>query len=457
MHPVFFLLEYLKKAKKNEKILVIEKGPRKDHSWFIKNRNTLLQKSQDQYIKDSNSIQKMWQFTSAFGGGSNCWWGCTPRFHPNDFRMKSRYGVGEDWPISYQDLEGYYCEVEEIMQISGSSLSILPRSKSFPQPPHNYNKVDEILSKNYPDLFTIQPTARARVATKNRPSCCASGVCGTCPVDAKFTILNELNYIYEDPRVEVVFDAEVKYISYLSNIISGVTYRKNKKDHEASCDFLALGANAFFNPHILNKSGIKNSVLGKNLGEQAGYVVSYDLDGMESFQGSTSITGNGYMLYDGEHRSNYSGALLEVYNIPEIRLEDNKWRNRLRVKLVFEDIPSEDNFIDSSGEKPIVKFKGYSSYLSKAIKIQSEKLDKLFSVLPIEKKVGAYFDQTESHILGTARMGNDPKKSVVDRNLIHHSYRNLAVLGSGSFPTMSPSNPTLTLSALSLKSARSLS
>jgi choline dehydrogenase-like flavoprotein len=50
-------------------------------------------------------------------------------------------------------------------------------------------------------------------------------------------------------------------------------------------------------------------------------------------------------------------------------------------------------------------------------------------------------------------MGDDPETSVVDRHLIHHQVRNLLVLGGSAFPTSSPANPTLTLSALSLWAA----
>ncbi|MCY3787804.1 MAG: GMC oxidoreductase, partial [Gemmatimonadetes bacterium] len=63
---------------------------------------------------------------------------------------------------------------------------------------------------------------------------------------------------------------------------------------------------------------------------------------------------------------------------------------------------------------------------------------------------------TENHILGTTPMGTDPRHSIVDRGLIHHQVRNLLVLGGGAFPTSSPVNPTLTLSALSLWAAHHL-
>jgi choline dehydrogenase-like flavoprotein len=53
-------------------------------------------------------------------------------------------------------------------------------------------------------------------------------------------------------------------------------------------------------------------------------------------------------------------------------------------------------------------------------------------------------------------MGDDPATSVVDRQLVHHRVRNLLVLGGSVFPTISPSNPTLTICALSLRAADTL-
>ena len=57
------------------------------------------------------------------------------------------------------------------------------------------------------------------------------------------------------------------------------------------------------------------------------------------------------------------------------------------------------------------------------------------------------------HIMGTARMGNDPKSSVVDRDLLSHDHSNLFILGSAVFPTGATANPTLTIAALALRAA----
>jgi choline dehydrogenase-like flavoprotein len=57
------------------------------------------------------------------------------------------------------------------------------------------------------------------------------------------------------------------------------------------------------------------------------------------------------------------------------------------------------------------------------------------------------------HIIGTARMGRDPKSSVVDGDLRSHDHPNLFILGSAVFPTSATANPTLTIAALSLRAA----
>ncbi|AZG09792.1 GMC family oxidoreductase [Pigmentiphaga sp. H8] len=67
-------------------------------------------------------------------------------------------------------------------------------------------------------------------------------------------------------------------------------------------------------------------------------------------------------------------------------------------------------------------------------------------------RYGAY----GGHHIGTARMGDDPRTSVVDRNCRVHEVRNLYVAGAAVFPTSSQANPTLTLVALALRLARHL-
>ena len=134
----FFLHRYLQRAPASARVLVLERGAHREHSWQLINRGELIREAEASY--DGRRSSKPWVFRLAFGGSSNCWWACTPRFLPEDFRLHSTYGVGRDWPLSYDDLEPYYCEAEAIMAVSGPDDGTpFPMSRPYPQPPHRFS------------------------------------------------------------------------------------------------------------------------------------------------------------------------------------------------------------------------------------------------------------------------------------------------------------------------------
>ena len=455
----FFLSRYLQYAPKNAKVLVLERGKNNSLDWqIVYRRNSALQ-YEDTFTTISKN-NKRWIYTPNFGGGSNCWWGCTPRMLPNDFRLASKYGVGVDWPISYDDLETFYCDAEELMSISGDSTDTpFRRSRPYPQPPHRFTKPEEVLKAAFPDTFFHQPTARSRVGTAKRAACCASSVCHLCPVKAKFTVQNDMAEVYQDPRVTLEFEARVDSLEMAGGEVKGVVYYQDRPK-KAMGEMVVLGANALFNPHIMMRSGIDHKWLGKGLNEQASKVVVVELDGLDNFQGSTSLTGHGYMLYDGEHRKDHAAMLIETQNVPNIRLEQGKWQQRLVMKFIAEDLPSRRNYVSldrTQPEKPVAVYEGHSDYTERAFDSLEKTLPQMLSALPIERiEIPDEPVDTEAHIQGTTRMGHNPDESVIDANLVHHQYRNLVVVGSGVFPSCPPANPSLTIAALSLRSADKL-
>ncbi len=453
----FFLYNYLNKVGKNVRILVLERGQKNSHLWQLQNRKLSSVSADSTFV--NHHQHKIWKFIVGFGGSSRAWWACTPRLMPNDFKLQSAYGVGRDWPISYDELEPYYTEVERIMSVSGPSDAPYPRSQPYPQPPHLFNDPDKILKQAYPDLYFQQATARARQATKNRALCCGNGVCGLCPTDVKFTIQNELEYLYSDPRITLRLDAEVLGVETSAGNASGVRYLHEGIEKIAKADLVVLGTNAIFNPYLLQRSNLPHQLLGKRLNEQISMWAKIDLVGVDSFQGTTSISANGYMLYDGPHRSKYSACLMEIHNMPNLRAERGRWQQRTNMKLIFEDLPDEKNYVkvnEADPSKPETIHQGFSDYTMRAIDKLPELLPKILAPLPIENLTISGPSKSESHILGTVVMGNDPETSIVDKHLVHHKVRNLLVLGGSAFPSSSPSNPTLTISALSLWAAKHL-
>ena len=454
----FFLLRALKYLGGNAKVLVLEAGRKDPHHWQLKNYRNASIRYKDTYINKSHK-DKPWIYSPGFGGSSNCWWGFTPRFLPEDFEMQTRYGVGVDWPVSYSDLEESYCDAEEGLMVAGpSDDSPFPRSRPYPQPPHNITAPDKLLKKAFPDKFFVQPCARARVATKGRAPCCAAGTCQICPINAKFTIQNELNGLYQDPRVELQLEARASEVMTTGKVATGIRYQQGGQEVTAHAEVVALGANAIFNPFLLMTSGLSHPELGKHLCEQLSITVTVDLDGLDNFQGSTSGTGHGYLHYDGPHRKERAASLVHTLNIPTLRHEKDRWRQRMEISFSFDNLPTEGSYISydkSEPLKPVINWAGDSEYAQKSLDMVRELTEKFTAPLPVEEiYVPKYPVETESHNLCTTRMGNDPKTSVIDKHLVHHDVRNLLILGGGAFPSISPSNPTLTISALSLWAAK---
>jgi choline dehydrogenase-like flavoprotein len=461
----FFLHKVLQQGRLR-KILVLERGAHHAHSWQLENQKNSTVVSSTLF-KTSGLHDKRWAFTIGFGGSSSCWFACTPRMLPNDFRLNSKYGKGRDWPVSYEELEPYYAEVEGIMQVSGPvDWSLSHRSSAYPQPPHQFNEIDKCLKAAFPTTYYEQPTARARVATKNRSPCCGASTCSLCPVGAKFKIDNEMMDLYRDPRVTLQLESEVDSLVLGSNAVTSLIYKNhNGEKKTVTADAYALAANAVFNPAILLRSGDTNNFVGRYLSEQMGVKVSADVKGLRNLTGSTAINGLGYMFYDGDHRRSHGACMVESHNSLEAyRLQYKRWQERATFTFVCEDIPSFDNRVVVDGDGvPELVFSEYSEYGLAAIRKIPEYIKTMAEALPVEE---VFFDPrynkfglprpTEAHVLGTAVMGSSAEDSVVDKNLIHHQYRNLFVLGGSAFPTAAPANPTLTISALSLRSAEAL-
>ncbi|PRQ04679.1 Fructose dehydrogenase large subunit [Enhygromyxa salina] len=471
----FFLHEYLQHAKPNAKVLVLERGRRRPYVELVDLRFG-IRKIGDRSF--SRKDKKPWWYAPTFGGTSNMWYGNTPRMLAEDFELGSRYGQGMDWPIGYDDLEPFYCDAEDLMTIAGpSEHTPFARSRPYPQRPHELSNPEKLLLEHHGDDFYVCPTARAHdpqrpdVATDRAP-CCTNFVCNFCPIDAKFTVQNGLAHLYEDPRVELRLGAVVQSVTSADGVATGVEWlqedpalhgtkaaTRSRKDASARGELVALGANAIFNPHILLRSDLDDGVVGRYLHEQVGVAGFIHLDGVDGFNGSTSCTGHHYRFARGEHRRERAALLLETFTRTWLRIAKGKWRQNMRVTGVFEDLPSAHNRVEidpRDPSKPITTYAKHSDYAQRSVDRFKQDLELMFEGLPVEKiSVGKPRD-SEGHILGTARMGSDPATSVVDGDQRHHKLRNLFVLGGSSFTTGSVANPSLTIAALSLRSANRL-
>lgn len=460
----FFLKTYFERFGADRKVLVLERGQRRSHAEMREQGDWTDPPEEPLYIanppRSANPQSHRWLIRPSFGGNSNYWLGDTPRFVPSDFRTRSLFGVGDDWPIGYDDIEADYTAVENTMAIAGADdiAAVGWRSQPYPLPPHRFSDPDMILKAAYPETFFAFPAARASRPTGNRPACCNSNVCAQCPVDAKFRVGNELEWLYEQPSVELRLDARVRALDIVGGTVRGVIYVADGQEQTARGDLVALGTNPIFNSEIMLRSGDTSPYLGKGISTHPWYMVTCLLDGVDGFQGGTIGTGISFELYTDEIRRAHAGCLLITSNVPFLRPEYGRWRQVLQLQASFEDVPLQTNFVDIDPASDIarVNYETHSDYTERGRAALDGNLARVLGVLPIEDILISDLKDNGAHIMCTHRMGDDPETSVIDADLKHHRYRNVVLLGGGAFVTPAAANPTLTMCALSLRAARHL-
>ena len=108
------------------------------------------------------------------GGLAMHWGGVTPRFSPEDFKQRTLYGVGTDWPIDYDELDPFYQEAEEVMGVAGEQgpHDLDPRQKPFPHAGDSRSRTISSLLKAWAAKAGIamwsQPSAKNSIAYRGR-------------------------------------------------------------------------------------------------------------------------------------------------------------------------------------------------------------------------------------------------------------------------------------------------
>ena len=297
-------------CKAGYKVAVLEKGRLVNREEFTKDelaycrRDLVTPNLFDEYHTIEEKVEGKWVATPTYesgwsfwngnivGGSSNLMSGMLHRLHPDDFRLKSKYGEIKganvvDWPISYEELEPYYDRAEEIVGISGHVEKHKyepPRSRpNFTQKPTSENAVVKLLDKSCKALnITSLVTPRAVLSEDkaDRKACYYSNFCGSygCSSGAKsssrealikpalatgnLTLLTHthVKLLHTSTKDEVEYALVVDTITGKEKKIKGKLFVVAAQAHE-SARLLLNSANAQHPHGLANSSG----ELGKNL------------------------------------------------------------------------------------------------------------------------------------------------------------------------------------------------
>ena len=228
-----------------------------------------------------------WWRARMVGGRTNHWGRISLRFGPEDFRAKSRDGLGDDWPIAYSDIAPYYDRIDKLIGVFGNNdnLPNHPGGHFLPPPPP---RCYELMVKDAADRLNIWCVAsRLSVITKahnGRMACHYCGQCGRgCKTNSNFSSTNVLIApALKTGRLTLVTHAMAREVT-LNNrgLASGVTYIDTKSGAERHVDarVVVLAASACETARLMLNSkspqfpnGLANSsgVVGKYLTDTTG-------------------------------------------------------------------------------------------------------------------------------------------------------------------------------------------
>jgi choline dehydrogenase-like flavoprotein len=426
---------------------------------------------------------------------ASCW-----RHLPVDFRMKSEYGVGRDWPISYADLEPYYCRAEEAMGVAGPNdpelQSPTERSKPYPMDmvPWAYGdkRFAEVVNAHGYKHIPI-PQGRSTRPWNGRPTCCGNNNCQPiCPIGAMYNAIHTIEEAERKGAVSITEAVVYKVDTDDSNRVTAVHWLSpDGKSHKASGKVFALACNSLETPRLLllaanerNPNGIANSSdqVGRNMMDHSGFHCTF-LANEPLWMGrgpaqSSCIVGP----RDGEFRSRYSANKMILNNINQVprateqalamglvgeELEAEIRRRAIHgvdLSISLEPLPEAANRLTLSPTRkdphglacPDIHYDvgDYVRQGAEAAHAQLEHIGQLFGAT--EFKITTNLN-ANNHIMGGTIMGSDPKDSVVNGDCRTHDHANLWLPGGGAMASASVVNTTLTMAALAIKSADSMS
>ena len=420
------------------------------------------------------------------------------RAHPEDFRRLSLEGevAGADmqnWPLTFEDLEPYYEEVEEALQIAGPTFYPWgKRRRRYPQREHELNASANMLVKGCVKLGI--PVAPAPIATlsapyRDRPPCVYRGFCNYgCTTNAKSSIL--VTYI---PRA-IRAGAEVRANSMVARIehdvrgrVTGALYFRVGGDElfRQRAKNVVVAGYAVETPRLLLNSA--SSLFPEGLANSSGQV------------GKCFMVHSGHQVFAKfpERINQYKapppgGALTEHFNrtmqgvdficgytvevvgphpvdfASRIATARGLWGAELRramldynyysgVGIVGEILPQARNMVklheterDSYG-LPIAHV--IFSYHDNDRRLIDHAVAKMKEILKAAGGDDIWSADRTAHLLGTCRMGDDPTRSVVDRDCRAHDMPNLYICDGSVFPTSTAVNPSLTIEAIAARAA----
>lgn len=419
-------------------------------------------------------------------GGSTLHWGAyVPRVDPRDLTIRTEFGVGEDWPLTYTDLKPFYEEVERFIGVSGPATYPWDADRTYPLGPVPLNAPAEAMRLGCERTGILTSPAPVAALSRDyslpeygqRNACVNRGYCHQgCRNGAKASM--DVTYL----PYALTNGAEIRPNSFVHSIeldphgnIAAVIYRRNGEDIRQRCRAVFLCAGAIETPRLLLHTGLANSSgqVGRNfLAHVATQVWGTFPDEMRPNKGfpASLITEDMIRPTDADFAGGYliqSLGIVPITWATQVARGRSLWgqalvdyllqyNNVAGIGINGDCLPSPHNRLELSDEvddsglpKPIIHY----SYGENETRMSTHAEKIMTAAWQAAGATDIWIFQRSAHTIGTCRMGTDRTTSVVNPDGRSHDIPNLWIADNSIFPSALPANPALTIMALALRTA----
>jgi choline dehydrogenase-like flavoprotein len=449
---------------------------------------------EDYPINDADSPIQVSNF-NAVGGSTILYAAHFPRLHPSDFRVRSLDGVADDWPIDYDTLAPYYDSNAEQMGVAGLAGDPAYPPKQPTLPPVPLGRLGETLARGFDSLGWHWWPSDSAIATREhagRAPCINLGPCLTgCAQGAKGS--TDVTYWPAAIRagVEVRTHCRVREVTVDENgMADGVVYYDEEgREQRQRAEIVIIACNGVGTPRLLLNSasprfpeGLANrsGLVGRNLMfHPYALVTGFFPERLEGYKGPMGCS----LICQEHYETDPSRGFLRGYSFEMVRglgpvttaiqgmsagripwgpghheAYETMWDRTAGMVVICEDLPEEHNQVTLDPE--LTDADGVPApKITYRLSENSEKMLAHGVARGTEVLEAAGAKDTESvaplppagwHLMGTARMGTDPERSVVNEWGRSHDVKNLFIVDGSLFVTSGGVNPTNTIQALAL-------
>ena len=471
-------------------------GPVREWLWRPDHRQGVGDQPIDE--RDSDVSALMW---NGVGGSMLIFAAQWQRNMPSDFKLRSTEGIADDWPLNYEQLVPYYRRIEREFGISGLNGDPAFPGTDYPMPPVRLREWGVRLARAHNALgWHWWPGSNAIATQPYGPlrACADRGSCMFgCPERAKSSpdlthwpgaVALGVRLVTRAHVIRIATDSRGRATGVVYVGPDGGTHRQRAR-------VVILAANAVGKPWLLLSSassshpeGLANSsgLVGRRLMVHPfGAVAGVFEEPLRTWPSPVGQQLYSVQFYEtDESRGFRRGAkwALAASSGPLAAVQDYPWgdadfwgdrfhatvRERMQRSALWgifsEDLPDQDNRVllchdvrDESGLAAPKLVYRYSEETDRLLRWhEARATESLQAAGATQIYVAPRSRDTGWHLLGTARMGDDPATSVVDGDGRCHDVANLFIFGGSTWPTASGMNPTATIAALALRNTERL-